>query len=80
LSGEAGRPGRRKIYESPAAKKRAERARIKAAGCREIRISVQDECKDLFIRFCSENNMSQAEALFYLLELHYGFSESTPRM
>ena len=72
-----GRPGRPKLYESAAEKKRMERARIKAAGCKEVRISVPEEYKTLLDRFCAENNMSQVEALCYLLDLHYDFSDST---
>ena len=71
------RPGRPKIYESAAARKREERARIKAAGCREMRISVPEEYKTLFDRFCAENKMSQVGALCYLLDLHYDFPDSS---
>ena len=76
------RPGRPRLYESASDKKRAERARIRAAGFREIRLSVPEECKALFDRFCSENKLSQVDALQYLLELHYGydFSDSTTRI
>jgi len=73
------RPGRPRIYESAAEKKRMERERIKAAGCKEVRLSVPEEYKILFDRFCSENKMSQVEALCYLMDLQYGFSDTMAR-
>ena len=81
MSAEKGRPGRPRLYESAAEKKRAERARVKAAGCKEVRLSVPEECKALFDKFCAENRMRQVDALQYLLELHYGYdlSDSTTR-
>lgn len=79
MCAEKGRPGRPRIYESAAEKKRAERARIKAAGCRELRISLPGEYKALLERFCGDNNMSQVEGLCYLLDLYYDFSDSMDR-
>ena len=75
MCAEKRRPGRPAIYDSAAAKKRAERARIKAAGCKDVRVSISEEYKTLFDRFCAENKMTQAEALCYLLDLHYDFPE-----
>ena len=77
MCAEKGRPGRPRKYESAAEKKRMERTRIKAAGCKEVRLSVPEEYKVLLDRFCAENNMSQVEALCYLLDLHYDFSDPT---
>ena len=71
MCAEKGRPGRPRVYESAAEKKRAERARIKAAGYREMRLSVPEDYKTLFEKFCADNKMSQVEGLCYLLDLHY---------
>ena len=80
MCAEKDRRGRPRIYESAAEKKRAERTRIKAAGCKEVRLSVPEEYKTLFDKFCEESKMSQVEALCYLLDLHYDFSDSTTRI
>ena len=63
--------GRPRIYESEAVRKQAERARTKLAGCKEIRLSVPEEYKILFDKFCAQNNLSKVEGLCYLLDLHY---------
>ena len=74
------RVGRPKIYDSAAAKKRAERARIKAAGCKEVRLSLPEEYKAQFDEFCAENKLSQVGAFCYLLDLFHGFSDSTHKL
>jgi len=74
-------PGRPRIYDDNAARKRAERARAKMAGCKAILLSsVPEEYKTLFENFCAEHNLSQVEAFCYLLDLHYDFSDSTPKL
>ena len=74
-------PGRPRIYDNTAARKRAERARAKAAGCRAILLSsVPEEYKILFDRFCTEHKLSQVEGFCYLLDLFHDFSDSTPKL
>ena len=71
-------PGRPRIYASNAVRKRAERARAKAAGCKAILLSsVPEEYKTLFENFCTNNKMTQVEGFCYLLDLFYNFSEPT---
>ena len=65
--------GRPRIYDDSAARQRAHRAREKAAGYKEVTLSLPDAYKALFDKFCLENRMGQVEALQYLLELHYGY-------
>ena len=77
---EKSRPGRPRIYDCDAARKRAERARAKAEGFKEVHLSLPEEYKTLFDKFCAENKMSQVEALCYLLDLNYDFSDSTTRI
>ena len=72
------RRGRPRIYDSDAERKRAERARAKVEGYKEVHLSLPEEYKILLDRFCSENTMSQVEAICYLLDLHYNFSDSIP--
>jgi len=77
LCEEKKRPGRPRIHESEAARKRAERARAKILGCRVLHVTLPEEYKALLDRFCAENKMSQVEGLCYLLDLHYNFSDTT---
>ena len=71
------RPGRPRIYDSSAARKRAERKRAKEAGCKAILLSsVPEEYKALFDKFCAEHKMPQVEGFCYLLDLVYNFSDS----
>ena len=63
-------PGRPKIHDSDAARKRAERSRLKAAGCKDINVSLPGEYKILFNKFCDEHNMTQVDAICYLLDLY----------
>ena len=77
---EKGRPGRPRVHDSEAARKRTERARAKAIGCKVVHVSLPEEYKTLLDIFCTENKMSQVEALCYLLDLYYDFSDSTTRI
>ena len=77
---EKGRRGRPRIHDSEAARKREERARAKALGCKVVLVSLPEEYKTLLDKFCTENKMSQADALCYLLDLYYNFSDSTTRI
>ena len=77
MCAEKSRAGRPKIYDSAAEKKRAERARIKAAGCREVRLSLPEEYKAQFDKFCAENKLAQVEGFCYLLDLFQNFSDSS---
>ena len=72
--------GRPRIYETDAERKRVERARAKAVGCKDIHLSLPEDYKILLDRFCADNKMSQVEALCYLLDLYYDFSDSTPKL
>jgi len=69
---------RPRIYNSVSAKRKAAREREKAAGCKEIRLSVPEEYKKLFVKFSAENKMSQIEAFCYLLDLQCGFESPGP--
>jgi hypothetical protein len=72
-------PGRPRIYENCAARKRAERTRAKMAGCKAILLSsVPEEYKTMFNSFCAANKLSQVEGFCYLLDLYHNFSDSVP--
>jgi len=40
--------------------------------------AVPEDYKALFDEFCADNKMSQVDALCYLLDLYYDFSDPTP--
>ena len=70
-------PGRPRIYESEAHRKRIERARAREEGCKVLYVTLPLEYKILLDRFCEEHNLTQLGAICYLLDLHYNFSEPT---
>jgi hypothetical protein len=73
-------PGRPRIYDDCATRKRAERARAKMAGCKAILLSsVPEEYKAIFNNFCEANKLSQVEGFCYLLDLYHDFSDSNPQ-
>ena len=77
MCAEKSRRGRPRIYGSLAERRRAERARAKIAGCKDVRISLPEEYKTRLDTFCAENKLSLAEAVCYLLDSQSGFSDST---
>ena len=77
MCAEKSRRGRPRIYESDAERKRVERARAKVAGCKDIHLSLPEDYKILLDRLCTENKMCQVDALCYLLDLYYNFSDSS---
>ena len=73
-----GRRGRPRIYDDSAARQRAHRAREKAAGYKEVTLLLPDAYKDLFDKFCAQNNMGQVDGLCYLLDICSNFSDTFP--
>ena len=78
MCAEKSRPGRPRIYGSLAERRRAERARAKIAGCKDVRVSLPGEYKTALDTFRAENKMSLPEAICYLLDLHFDFPDSAP--
>ena len=68
------------IHGSDAARKRAQRAREKAAGYKDVHLALPEEYKTLLDKFCARNNMGQVEALCYLLDLYCDFTDDLPAM
>ena len=60
-------PGRPKQYTDKAAQMRAQRARMKQAGYRDIHASIPEEYKQLLDRFCAATRLSIAGMICYLL-------------
>ena len=64
--------GRPRVHGSDADRKRLERKRAKAAGCKAVNmIWLPEEYKKLFDKFCTRNHMTQAVALCALLDSYY---------
>ncbi len=61
-------PGRPKKYKNKAKQMRAQRAKKKQAGYRDIHASIPDEYKKILDQFCSATKLSIAELICYLLE------------
>ena len=60
-------PGRPKQYVNKAAQMRAQRARKKQAGYRDIHASIPEEYKQILDCFCAATHLSIAEIICYLL-------------
>ncbi|MCR5347956.1 MAG: hypothetical protein K6E38_09305 [Fretibacterium sp.] len=60
-------PGRPRQYANKAAQMRAQRARMKQAGYRDIHASIPEEYKRLLDQFCASTRLSISEIICYLL-------------
>ena len=65
-NGERG-PGRPRQYKNKAEQMRAQRARMKQAGYRDIHASIPVEYKDLLDQFCAATTLTISELICYLL-------------
>ena len=60
-------PGRPRQYANKAEQMRAQRARMKQAGYRDIHASIPEEYKQLLDRFCATSRLSISGLICYLL-------------
>ena len=60
-------PGRPRKYENKAEQMRAQRAKMKQAGYRDIHASIPIENKNLLDQFCATTQLSISELICYLL-------------
>ncbi len=60
-------PGRPREYTDKAEQMRAQRARKKAAGYKDIHASIPKEYKDLLDQFCAATHLTISEMICYLL-------------
>lgn len=67
--------GRPRKYESSAEKVRAFRMRKIDGGYTDIHMMVPSGYKTMLDRLCSENDMTQAEAICFLLDCYYDEEE-----
>ena len=63
--------GRPRIYASEEEKMKAYRESKKQGGAVRLGCYLPLEYKKLLIRFCKENNMTQCDAICYLLDMQY---------
>ena len=64
-------PGRPKIHNSDAERKRKKRRLIKEEGYKDIHLSLPGEYKKMFKYFCAEKELSYLEGICKLLDMHY---------
>ena len=60
-------PGRPRKYANKAEQMRAQRAKMKHAGYREIHASIPDEYKELLDGFCAATRLSISGLICYLI-------------
>jgi hypothetical protein len=61
------RPGRPQKYKDKAEQMRAQRAKMKNAGYKDIHASIPEEFKNLLDEFCATTGLTIPEMICYLL-------------